>query len=115
MITGIHHFAIIVSSEKSVAFYERLGFNVTFKKKRAYDMVVLMEGNGLKLEMFIDPDHPCRATDPENLGLRHLAFKVEDIEEASRKFGNSPICTDWVGERYCMISDPDGLPIELHE
>ena len=115
MITGIHHFAIIVSSEKSIAFYERLGFKVIFRKERAYDTVVLMEGNGIKLEIFIDSNHPGRATNPENLGLRHLAFKVKDIEKASREFESSHICTDWVGERYCMISDPDGLPIELHE
>ena len=44
MIVGIHHFAIIVSYEKSVEFYTRLGFKEFFRKERAYDNVVLMEG-----------------------------------------------------------------------
>ena len=32
MITGVHHFAMIVSSEKSIEFYSRLGFVEQFRK-----------------------------------------------------------------------------------
>lgn len=121
-ITAIHHFAIIVSSESSVEFYTKLGFKEIFRKERNYDTVVLLSGYGIQIEMFVDANHPERATNPENLGLRHLALRVSNIEEAIEKlketmrdFEVSPIMNDWVGERFCYITDPDGLPIELHE
>ena len=34
MITGVHHIAIISSTEKSVVFYESLGFKEKFRKSR---------------------------------------------------------------------------------
>lgn len=117
MITGIHHFAIISSSEYSVEFYQKLGFVETFRKVRTYDTIVLLEGYGIRLELFIDPQHPAHATNPENLGLRHLALSVMDLEKTVATLGLviGPIMTDWFGAKYAFVSDPDGLPIELHE
>lgn len=111
----IHHVALICSSEKSIEFYKGLGFEEYFRKQRSYDTIVLMQGQGVKLEIFIDPNHPQRATDHETLGLRHLALKVDDLEKTKGKYACGEILTDWLGERYCMTKDPDGLPIELHE
>ena len=85
-ISGVHHFAIIVSSEVSVEFYSKLGFAEIFRKVRAYDTVVLMEVYGIKLEIFADPNHPKRETNPEILGLRHLALKVDSCEEMSKVY-----------------------------
>ncbi len=96
-------------------FYGRLGFHEERRIERGYDTVVLMSGNGIDLELFIDPTHPARATDPENLGLRHFALTVDDLDEMARQFGNADISTGWQGERYCFITDPDGLPIVLRE
>ena len=117
MIEGIHHIAIIVSSEKTVDFYKKLGFTEFFRKERAYDTVVLLEGYGTKLELFIDPNHPGRATNPENLGLRHMAIKVDNIEETVRRYNLTieSIEQDWMGIRFAYFEDPDGLQIELHE
>ena len=117
MIQGIHHFAIIASSETSVDFYKRLGFRETYRRTRKYDTVVLLDGHGMQIEMFVDPNHPERATDPENMGLRHLALKVEKIEQTVEELGLEigPIMNDWVGVRFAFTADPDGLPIELHE
>lgn len=121
-IKSIHHFAIIVSSEESVQFYKKLGLREVYRKERKNDTVVLLEGYGMQMEMFIDPNHPARVTSPECIGLRHLAFKVEKIEETIEELRlggmgveESSIMYDWVGERFCFIVDPDGLPIELHE
>ena len=117
MIQGVHHFALICSAEASVTFYKKLGFSEIFRKRRTYDTVVLLEGHGVRIEIFIDPNHPARATAPENMGLRHLALKVGNIEAAAEelelKIG--PIMTDWVGARFAFAADPDGLPVELHE
>lgn len=117
MITGVHHFAIIASSEVSVQFYKRLGFRETYRRDRKYDTVVLLDGYGIQIEMFIDPNHPERATKPENMGLRHLALKVGKIEDTVGELGLEigPIMNDWVGVRFTFTADPDGLPIELHE
>lgn len=110
-----HHVALICSSEKSIEFYKSLGFEEFFRKERSYDTVVLMQGQGMRLEIFIDPNHPQRANEPETLGMRHLALKVDDLDKARKEYECGEVMTDWVGERYCMTQDPDGLPIELHE
>ena len=117
MIQGIHHFAIITSSEESIHFYEKLGFHETYRRERKYDTVVLLDGHGIQIEMFVDPNHPERATNSENMGLWHLALKVEKIEDTVKELGLEigPIMNDWVGVRVAFTADPDGLPIELHE
>ncbi|MBP3819179.1 MAG: VOC family protein [Butyrivibrio sp.] len=115
MITGVHHIAVISSTEKSVEFYNRLGFKEIFRKSREYDTIVLLEGYGIQLEMFIDPNHPERSANPERIGLRHLALKVSSCEEMSMKFKCGPIKKDWQGVNFCYTEDPDGLPIEFHE
>ena len=62
MITGVHHIAVISSTEKSVEFYNRLGFKEIFRKSREYDTIVILERYGMQLEVFIDPNHhPCAA------------------------------------------------------
>ena len=115
MITGIHHIAIIPSTEKSVEFYERLGFKKIFRKSREYDIIVLLEGYGMQLELFIDPNHPERSKELERIGLRHLALKVNSCEEMSRKFKCGSLKKDWMGVSFCCTEDPDELPIEFHE
>lgn len=117
MIQGIHHFSMITSSEASANFYKKLGFRETYRRERAYDTIVLLEGYEMQIELFIDPNHPERATNPENMGLRHLALKVDKIEDTVEKLGLEvgPIMEDWVGVRFAFTADPDGLPIELHE
>lgn len=39
----LDHIAMIVSSEKSVQFYEKLGFKVIKRIDRSYDTVILMQ------------------------------------------------------------------------
>ena len=120
MINGIHHVSILASSEKSIEFYEKLGFEVSFRKDRKNDSIAIMDGYGIQIEMFIDASHPKRASAPENLGLRHFALKVSDIEGtiielAERGVSCGETGLDWTGVKYCYTEDPDGLPIELHE
>ena len=124
MITAIHHIAMIVSSERSVDFYRLLGFVEAVRRTRQHDTVVIMEGHGIQLELFVDPSHPPHAYDLEYTGLRHFALKVEgSLEEEIERLTNAskepicfgPIVTDWAGVRLCFAMDPDGLPVELHE
>lgn len=49
MISGLQCVSIIASSEKSIAFYAKLGFTVILRKERSYDTVVFMEGYGVQI------------------------------------------------------------------
>ena len=120
-----HHIAIISSSwEKAREFYiEKLGFELIREVYRpAQDDYLRMLSQGdTTLELFIRPDAPQRVNDPEAMGLRHLAFRVEDIELVVRWLNDrgvetEPIREDLVnGGRFTFFKDPDGLPLEIHE
>ena len=120
-----HHIAIIASSyEKAKEFYiDKLGFQLIREIYRPEngDYLRMLQQGDTTLELFIRPDAPQRVTDPEAMGLRHLAFHVEDIEPAvqwlnSLGIETEPIRTDKVnGGRFTFFKDPDGLPLELHE
>lgn len=129
MITEIHHVSILVSSEKTIEFYKVLGFEESLRKLRKNDTVVLLDGYGIQLEVFVDDRHPVRMTDlTEPLGLRHFALKVDgkledEIKRITSDFLSKleydpkfkEISTDWTGIRYVFFEDPDGNILELHE
>ena len=118
MIKQLHHTAIIVSSEVGVDFYKTLGFTEENRIDRGYDQIVWMTGYGEKLELFIDSTHPARITNPEALGLRHLAFEVDDVDaewERLKLFNLEPIRTKNDGKNVFFVKDPDGLPIEIRD
>ena len=111
----LDHIALIVSKEENLSFYEKLGFKEKNRIERGYDTVVFMECDGLLLEVFIDPNHPARVTNPEATGLRHIAFVVESLEEVMSVVQCEEIRTDWFGRRFTFCRDYDGQPIELKE
>ena len=111
----LDHIALIVSSEKSLRFYEKLGFKESKRIDRSYDTVVFMECGQTVLEIFIDSNHPERITNPEAKGLRHIAFSVENLEEIMKVVECEEVRTDWFGRKFIFIKDPDGQPIELKE
>lgn len=122
----IHHIALIVSDyEKSKHFYmEILGLqilNETFRAERnSYKLDLALDGVYI-IELFSFPDYAQRPSYPEALGLRHLAFEVDDIEQASAELQAKNIPTDPIrideitGKKFFFFSDPDGLPLELYE
>ena len=124
-IKKIHHIAIIVSDyEKSKRFYvEKLGFKIireNYRRDRD-DYKLDLELDCCELEIFSGKDNPKRASYPEACGLRHLAFWVDDIEAVAEELNykgieTEPIRIDEItGKRMTFFSDPDGLPLELHE
>ena len=120
-----HHIAIIATSfEKAKEFYiDKLGFSLVREVYRPAqnDYLRMLQQGETVLELFIRPDAPERVTNPEAKGLRHLAFRVEDIEPAvawlnSMGIETEPVREDTVnGGRFTFFKDPDGLPLELHE
>ena len=124
-LTRVHHVAIIGSDyEKSRQFYvDVLGFQVlreVYREDRD-DWMLNLQLDDLEIELFIMKDHPKRPSYPEAYGLRHLAFRVDCVEDTVRELNakgiqTEPIRTDaYTGEKMTFFSDPDGLPLELHE
>ena len=125
MLSKQHHIAIICSDyAKAKEFYiDKLGFRLVREvwREAQQDYLRMIQFGDTTLELFIKPDAPQRVNNPEAMGLRHLAFHVEDVE-AGEKWLNSlgietePIREDKVnGGRFTFFKDPDGLPLELHE
>ena len=120
-----HHIAVISSSyEKAREFYiQKLGFELTKEVYRPAqnDYLRMLRKGGTVLELFIRPDAPQRVNNPEAMGLRHLAFHVEDIEPVVQWLNSMGIATEPIredpynGGRFTFFKDPDGLPLELHE
>ena len=122
----IHHIAIICSDyQKSRHFYsEILGFKIlleAYREERQSYKLDLEVGNQYQIELFSFPEPPARPSRPEAAGLRHLAFEVDDIDEAIshiKAFGIAiePVRIDeFTGKRFTFFADPDGLPLELYE
>lgn len=121
----IHHLAINCSDyNKAKDFYiNKLGFTLLreHRRKEKNDIKLDITLGNYELELFISPNFPVRPSYPEALGLRHLAFKVTNIEEvvaflAVRGIPCEPLRRDtFTGEKMTFFFDPDGLPLELHE
>jgi glyoxylase I family protein len=122
----IHHIAIICSNyEVSKDFYVRiLGLTplqeVYREERDSYKLDLEVNGH-YQIELFSFPNPPERPSYPESAGLRHLAFEVDDIEEAVRhltvmKVEVEDIRIDpWTQKKFTFFADPDGMPIELYE
>lgn len=125
MFKMIHHVAIIASNyEQSRHFYvDLLGFEVireNYRKERDSYKLDLKIGES-EIELFSFPNSPKRPSYPEACGLRHLCFKVDDIEAAVKALNEKNIQTEpirideYTNKKYVFFSDPDGLPLELYE
>lgn len=88
MVQELDHIALIVSSEDSLRFYEKLGFRETERFERSYDIVVFMTCGNITLEIFVDPNHPERVNSPEAKGLDdtdlrvpHMGWDIVDFKQ----------------------------------
>jgi glyoxylase I family protein len=123
---SVHHIAIICSDyHASKKFYiDILGLEVMQEIYReARDSWKLdLSLNGIyTIELFSFPTPPARISKPEAAGLRHLAFVVNDIEQAIEHLQANGIKTEPVrldphtNRKFTFFSDPDELPLELYE
>ncbi|MCL1066052.1 VOC family protein [Shewanella olleyana] len=126
MFNGIHHVAIICNDyAQSKHFYtEILGFKViaeNYREARDSYKLDLALADGSQIELFSIPHSPKRPSYPEAQGLRHLAFKVDDIDAVVEYLANhdievEPVRVDeYTGKRFTFFSDPDDLPLEVYE
>ena len=122
----VHHIAIICSDyQRSLDFYTHvLGLRVLaehYREERQSYKTDLALGDDYIIELFSFPSPPSRLTRPEAVGLRHLAFEVDNIDESVRELdalgiNHETVRTDeYTSKRFLFFQDPDGLPIELYE
>ena len=121
----IHHVAIIASDyEKSKDFYvNKLGFEILRENYREArnDYKLDLRLGDCEIELFGIASAPKRPNYPEACGLRHLAFRVENIEEVVAELNAMGIDTEpirmdeFTNSKATFFKDPDGLPLELHE
>ena len=115
--------------EKTEAFYTK---HFGFTRARTIDLgddgkiVFLKTSTGdLYLEMFASsaqaPTPPVMGDGPAFPGFRHLAFKVDSVDEKLKEMGDDAVITQGPmdfdafipGWRTVWISDPDGRIIEI--
>ena len=122
----IHHVAVICSDyEKSKDFYVRIlgltPINEVYREERDSYKLDLEVNGQYQIELFSFPDPEVRPSYPEATGLRHLAFEVDDIEEAVQYLTKLQVKVEVVrvdpvtNKKFTFFADPDGLPLELYE
>ena len=121
----IHNVAVICSDyEVSKDFYVRiLGLtpvNEVYREERDSYKLDLEVNGQYQIELFSFPAPPVRPSYPEAAGLRHLAFEVDDIEEAVHYLKTHQVKVEDIrvdpltNKKFTFFTDPDGLPIELY-
>lgn len=126
-LSKIHHIAIIGTDyNKTTDFYiNKLKFEKIseYNRPEKNDILLNVKKGDIVLEIFIKKDAPLRPPmpSPEYTGLRHLAFKVDSVEDVLEEFDRLDIVheglryDDYNGKKMAFFFDPDGLPLEIHE
>ena len=119
----IHTCYRVLDPEKSVAFYEKLGFEVLRRMpigEDATNFFMGLPGDGPRLELTHnhDVDEPYEI----GTGYGHIAVAVEDLAgtlEQLSELGIEPEKPPYQvregGSLICFVRDPDGYRIELLE
>ncbi|MGK7911135.1 MAG: VOC family protein [Synechococcus sp.] len=122
---GVHHIAIICSDyERSKRFYLSLPgaelLEETLRAERQSYKLDIRIGDS-QLELFSFPVPPQRPSRPEACGLRHLAFRVTNVDVTANELAELGIDTEPIrldeltGKRFTFFKDPDDLPLEIYE
>jgi lactoylglutathione lyase len=118
----IHTCYRIGEIERSVRFYEALGFEETGRLElgeEAVNVFMGLPGDGPRLEL----THNYGVSEYElGTGYNHIAVTVEDLDAKLAALAESgiepekpPYTVSNAGVRICFVRDPDGYRIELVE
>jgi len=125
-----HHLAISISSlERSIPFYEKLGFSEVMRWQADDESltIVQMQLGALLLEMFCyalseagGVQERTLESDLKTTGVKHFGLRVDDIEEACKQLIEAGLADATItvtkgrtGIEYLFLRDPDGLFVEI--
>jgi lactoylglutathione lyase len=118
----IHTCYRIGDIDRSVAFYEALGFEEVGRlpiRDEAINVFMGLPGDGARLELTYN--HGVESYDL-GTGYNHIAVTVEDMDGALARLAEKgiepekpPYSVREGGSRLCFVRDPDGYRIELIE
>jgi lactoylglutathione lyase len=113
----------VTNLQKSIDFYTKLlGMKILDRGKieqtKGETVALASEGGKFVLELnYYEKDSPFNTKYTVGEGLDHLAFKVDNLDEAleeARKAGHRVILEMKAKEgRWAYIEDPDGIWIEV--
>ena len=118
----IHTCYRIGDVDRSVAFYEALGFEELWRmpiRDEAINVFMGLPGDGARLELTYN-----HGVDSYELGTgyNHIAVTVDDLDEKLGALSEQgiepekpPYTVSAGGSRICFVRDPDGYRIELIE
>jgi len=118
----IHTCYRITDPERSVAFYEALGFEKRRElpiRDEAVNIFMGLPGDGDRLEL----THNFGVDSYElGTGYGHIALTVDDLDETLARLADQgieperePYRVREGGSRLCFVRDPDGYRVELIE
>ena len=118
----IHTCYRIGDVDRSVAFYEKLGFEEVGRmpiRDEAINVFMGLPGDGARLELTYN--HGVDSYDL-GTGYNHIAVAVENLDGTLDRLGDQgiepekpPYRVREGGSRLCFVRDPDGYRIELIE
>ena len=126
-VTGVAHIGIRVHDvERSVRFYEVLGFTRTAGPFGPERVVILEHPAGVEINLIVNApsaDEPNILMDVpvKHAGITHVALLCPDLEAASARLAAAGIAISGgpiqftPGARGMFVRDPDRNVIELHE
>ncbi len=119
----IHTCYRIADIDRSVAFYESLGFEEQARmpiRDEATNVFMGLPGDGARLELTFNHGH----TDAYEIGTGygHIAITTDDLDGALERLASDgiepekpPYRVREGGSRICFVRDPDDYRIELLE
>jgi lactoylglutathione lyase len=118
----IHTCYRITDPDRSVAFYEKLGFEEVGRlpiRDEAINIFMGLPGDGARLELTYN-----FGVDSYDLGTgyNHIALAIDDLDGALERLAaegvepeKPPYTVREGGSRLCFVRDPDGYRVELIE
>ena len=124
-ISCIDHVGIRISCEsKSIHFYQKLGFQETFRAPRD-PVIVLKNSSGVEINLIVNahpPSHPHNIlmdTLEKRTGITHLALRIADVQHTLQQLNQKNIAVSQgpvqMGDGHISIfvRDPDRNVIEF--
>ena len=101
-----------------------MGFDIVrevYREERNSYKLDLSVNGKYQIELFSFPNPGERGSRPESKGLRHLAFAVDNLEEAVNELEAKGVTVEnirideYTNKRFTFFADPNGQPLELYE